>query len=113
MLGDYAADPGRLWQDVHHDRNGHFNFALDLALSLRNFDLPEFLLHLERARVWPPVHGLALASVLTFGGIDIRLAIVPSLIGWTATIADISDRPAPTPRSPHRQRRRSTCSDIC
>jgi hypothetical protein len=87
MLGDYAADPGRLWQDVHHDRNGHFNFALDLALSLRNFDLPEFLLHLERARVWPPVHALVLASVLTFGGIDIRLAIVPSLIGWTATIA--------------------------
>jgi len=87
MLGDYAADPGRLWQDVHHDRNGHFNFALDLALSLRNFDLAEFLLHLERARVWPPVHGLALASVLTFGGIDIRLAIVPNLIGWTATIA--------------------------
>jgi len=87
MFADYAADPGRLWHDVHHDRNGHFNFALDLALSLRNFDVVEFLLHLERARVWPPVHGLALASVLTIGGIDVRLAILPSLIGWVATIA--------------------------
>src|SRR5262245_40037242 len=87
MFADYAADPGRLWHDVHHDRNGHFNFALDLALSLRNFDVVEFLLHFERARVWPPVHGLALASVLTVGGIDVRLAILPSLIGWVATIA--------------------------
>jgi hypothetical protein len=48
MFVDYAADPARLWHDVHHDRNGHFNFALDLALSLRNFDLLEFLLQLER-----------------------------------------------------------------
>ncbi|HET9686797.1 MAG TPA: glycosyltransferase family 39 protein [Pseudolabrys sp.] len=87
MFVDYAADPARLWHDVHHDRNGHFNFALDLALSLRNFDLLEFLLQLERARVWPPVHGLALASVLTIGGIDVRLAILPSLLGWVATIA--------------------------
>src|SRR5262249_8777891 len=87
IFADYAADPGRLWHDVHHDRNGHFNFALDLALWRRNFDVVEFLLHLERARVWPPVHGLALASVLTIGGIDVRLAILPSLIGWVATIA--------------------------
>ena len=87
MYIDHAAEPGRLWQDVHHDRNSHFNFGLDLALSLRNFDLLDFLQHLERARVWPPVHGLALASVLTLGGIDVRLAILPSLIGWAATIA--------------------------
>jgi hypothetical protein len=33
------------------------------------------------------VHGLALASVLTLGGIDVRFAILPSLIGWAATIA--------------------------
>src|SRR5262245_60286187 len=87
MYIDYAAEPGRLWQGVHHDRNGHFNFGLDLALALRNFDALDFLLHLERARVWPPVHGLTLASVLTVGGIDVRLAILPSLIGWVATVA--------------------------
>ena len=36
--------------------------------------------------MWPPLHGLVLAAVLLIGGIDHRLGIVPSLIGWTLTI---------------------------
>lgn len=86
MFAEYAANPEQLWHDVHHDRNGHFNFGLDLALALKAFDPIDFLQHLERARVWPPMHGLALASVLSLGGIDMRLAIVPSLIAWCGTI---------------------------
>jgi len=86
MLAEYAANPGALWQGLYHDRNGHFNYGLDFALALRDFDIFEFLKNLLRSQVWPPVHGLVLASVLTFGGIDMWLAIVPSLLGWVATI---------------------------
>ncbi|MEZ5786313.1 MAG: glycosyltransferase family 39 protein [Xanthobacteraceae bacterium] len=86
MFADHAANPEQLWQDVHHDRNGHLSFGLDLALALKAFDPIGFLQHLARSRVWPPVHGLVLAAVLSLGGIDMRLAIVPSLIGWCGTI---------------------------
>jgi hypothetical protein len=86
MLADYASNPGALWHGVHHDRNGHFDFGLNLALALRSLDLIEFVKGLLRATVWPPFHGLALASVLLFGGIDVRLAILPSLMGWCCTI---------------------------
>ncbi len=86
MLANYAANPGQLWQGLGHDRNGHFNYGLDLALALKNFDIPEFIKHLDRSDVWPPVHGLALAVVMLLGGIDVRLAIVPSLVGWVMTV---------------------------
>jgi hypothetical protein len=86
MIANYAADPGALWRDVHHDRNDHLGFGLDLAVATQALDPLSFLAHLEKARVWPPVHGLALALVFVLGGIDMRLAIVPSLIGWVCTI---------------------------
>jgi hypothetical protein len=87
MFIDYAAEPARLWRDVHHDRNGHFNFGLDLVLALQAFDLVEFFKQIAHARIWPPVHGLVLAFTMLLGGIDLRLAIVPSLIGWVGTMA--------------------------
>jgi hypothetical protein len=86
MLDAHAAAPGRLWVDVHHDRNGHFGFGLDLALALRGSDPVAFLSQLAKAVVWPPLHGLLLAAVLTVGGPDDRLGILPSLAGWTATV---------------------------
>jgi hypothetical protein len=82
----YAADPHALWVRPEHDRNGHFEFGLNLALALRDLDVRSFLEGLSRSAVWPPVHGLVLAAVLLVGGIDLRFAIVPSLIGWTATV---------------------------
>ncbi|RAI36108.1 hypothetical protein, partial [Rhodoplanes roseus] len=82
----YAAVPDGLWVDVHHDRNGHFGFGLDLALALRSGDPIGFVSQLAKAVVWPPVHGLVLAGVLAIGGPDHRLAILPSLLGWTATV---------------------------
>lgn len=85
-LAAHAADPGAIFQEFAHDRHGHFNFALDLALALRDFDIAEFLSQVERAKVWPPLHGLVLAATMLAGGIDLKLAIVPSLIGFVATV---------------------------
>jgi len=87
LFADYYAAPDLLWRAFHHDRNSHFSFGLDLALALRHFDLAWFFGELDKAKVWPPVHGLVLSAVLTVGGIDHRLAILPSLIGWVMTIA--------------------------
>ena len=74
-----------LWRGILHDRNGHFQAGFDLALDLRSFDLLAALAQLERAKVWPPVHDLVLATVLLLGGPDHRLGILPSLTGWAAT----------------------------
>jgi len=87
MLAAYAAHSDELWRGVDHDRNSHYYMGLEFALALRNFDLPWFFSALEHARAWPPLHGLILAGVLLLGGIDHRLAIVPSLAGWVITVA--------------------------
>ena len=84
---EYAANPASLWRGFYHDRNGHFSFGLDLALAARDFDFGRYLVELSKAKVWPPVHGIVLSLVLLAGSIDVRLAIVPSLIGWALTIA--------------------------
>ena len=76
-----------LWRDVLHDRNGHYSFGLKLALSLRDLDFMNFFEELEKAKVWPPVHGLVLSVVLLLFGFDHRLGIVPSLLGWVLTVA--------------------------
>ncbi|MFD2183583.1 hypothetical protein [Rhodoplanes azumiensis] len=86
MLRAYWWAPETLWTDVHHDRDGHFGFGLDLALALRTGDLGGFVSHLSRSVVWPPVNGLLLAAVMLPGGPDLRLAIVPALLGWILTV---------------------------
>jgi hypothetical protein len=82
----HAAAPDLLWRDVYHDRNGHFAHGLNLALALKTIDPLWFFSELEKAKVWPPLHGLVLSAILLVGGIDHRLGIVPSLIGWMMTI---------------------------
>ena len=86
VLADYLRNSDLLWRGIYHDRNGHFNFGVDLALAIRNLDPIQFFSDLEKARVWPPLHGLVLSAVLLVGGIDHRLGIVPSLAGWVLTI---------------------------
>lgn len=83
----YYTAPDLLWRGFYHDRNSHYSFGLDLALAARGLDPVWFFGELEKAKVWPPFHGLVLSAVLLIGGIDHRLAIVPSLLGWVATIA--------------------------
>ncbi|MFZ5739809.1 glycosyltransferase family 39 protein [Rhodopseudomonas palustris] len=87
MFAQYYSAPELLWRGFHHDRNSHYSFGLDLALAVRSFDPAWFFGELEKAKVWPPLHGLVLSAVLLIGGIDHRLGIVPSLIGWVMTIA--------------------------
>lgn len=87
IFADYYGAPDLLWRGFHHDRNSHYSFGLDLALAVRTFDPAWFFGELEKAKVWPPLHGLVLSAVLLIGGIDHRLGIVPSLIGWVMTIA--------------------------
>jgi len=87
LFADYYGSPDLLWRYFHHDRNAHYSFGLDLALAVRHLDPVWFFSELDKAKVWPPFHGLVLGAVLLVGGIDYRLAIVPSLIGWVMTVA--------------------------
>ncbi len=89
MLAQHWAAPEDLWRNLFHDRSGHYSFGVNLTLALRDLDLYSFFNSLEKAKVWPPVHGLLLSAVLLPGGPDFRLGIVPSLFGWalTATLA--------------------------
>jgi hypothetical protein len=86
MFAGHLANAELLWRGVYHDRNSHLLRGIDYALALGSFDLLWFISALDRARVWPPLHGLVLSGVLLVGGIDHRLGILPSLIGWTVTV---------------------------
>jgi hypothetical protein len=74
-----------LWDELGRDRSAHYLAGLRLAIDLRHLDLLQFLADLEQARVWPPLHGLLVAPVLLVGGLDYRLAVLPSLAAWAAT----------------------------
>ena len=82
----HLAHADLLWSGATFDRVGHFSFGQELALAIRDLDPVWFFSVLEKAKVWPPVHGLVLASILTVGGVHHELGIVPSLFGWAATI---------------------------
>jgi hypothetical protein len=75
-----------LWDNPTHDRNAHYLYSLKLATAVRNGDVFQFLNELNEARVWPPLHGVLAATVLFVGGLDYRLAVLPSLAGWVVTI---------------------------
>jgi hypothetical protein len=86
MLVNYAADPGELWHGLRHDRNVHFGAAIQLAVALRDFDVLNFLGLLLEPHNWPPAADLSLAAVMIPSGMDLRLAILPGLVGWACTI---------------------------
>jgi hypothetical protein len=81
----FLSDHRSLWYSTDHDRNAHYLYALKLASALRGWDFVEFLHEINRAYVWPPLHGLMAALILAFEGFDYRLAVLPSLIGWAGT----------------------------
>jgi hypothetical protein len=75
-----------LWYNPYHDRNAHYLYSLKLAADVRNGRVLQLLHDVNEARVWPPLHGLAAGTVLLIGGSDYRLAVLPSLLGWAATV---------------------------
>ncbi|MFQ3591802.1 MAG: glycosyltransferase family 39 protein [Gemmataceae bacterium] len=79
----YQAD--HLWWSIHHDRNAHYVTALQLATSLRQFNLFLFVKHLVALTVWPPGGYLLPALVLTAAGYDIRWAVLPNALSWAAS----------------------------
>ena len=87
MFTAYYSKPDLLWADFYHDRNAHFAMGVNLALALKTADPFWFVSEIEKVQVWGPLQRLILAAVLAIGGIDHRLAIVPSLIGWILTMA--------------------------
>jgi Dolichyl-phosphate-mannose-protein mannosyltransferase len=86
MFAAYYQHPEGLWRNLWHDRSAHYGFGVDLAVALRTLNPIEFLVALEAVRIWAPLHPALLGVTLAFGGIDHRLAIVPSLVGWVMTI---------------------------
>lgn len=75
-----------LWYNPYHDRSAHYLYSLRLATDVQNGRVLQVLHDLDQARIWPPLHGMAAATVLLIGGRDYRLAVLPSLAGWVVTV---------------------------
>jgi hypothetical protein len=75
-----------LWDRSTHDRNAHYLYSLKLATALWNGDLYQLAIELNSARVWPPLHGILTTCCLLVGGLDYRLAVLPSLLGWVGMV---------------------------
>ena len=74
------------WATLHHDRNAHLFQSMIFALDLRNVDPINLIHDLDRSRLYPPLFGMATASILAIGGLDYQLAPLVSLGGWIGTI---------------------------
>ncbi len=75
-----------LWYNPYHDRSAHYLYSLRLATDAQNGRVLQLLHDLDQARIWPPLHGMAAATVLLIGGRDYRLAVLPSLAGWVGSV---------------------------
>jgi hypothetical protein len=75
-----------LWYNPYHDRSAHYLYSLKLATDVQNGRVLQLLHDLDQARIWPPLHGMAAATVLLIGGRDYHLAVLPSLAGWAAMV---------------------------
>ncbi len=71
-----------LWDNPTHDRNAHYLYSLKLATDVQSGQVLQLLNDLNESRVWPPLHGMLAGAVLLAGGLDYRLAVLPSLAGW-------------------------------
>jgi len=74
-----------LWEGAYHDRDAHYLYSLKLATDVRNGQVFQLLSDLNEGRIWPPLHGLLAGTALLVGGLDYRLAVLPSLAGWVVT----------------------------
>lgn len=79
-----AGDAGWWW--LTHDRHTHYLLGMNLAHDVRHLDLPRLRHDLDALRVWGPLHALLQGAVQLVVGPDHRLAILPSLAAWVATV---------------------------
>jgi hypothetical protein len=86
MYLQYRGAARERWACLVHDRNAHYLLGLSLALDVRQMDVRHLLSDLDGAHTWPPLHGILEAGVLLIGGIDFRLAVLPSLAGFVGTV---------------------------
>jgi hypothetical protein len=71
------------WSSVYHDRNSHYQAGLNVACELRNGNVVRAALDLDAGSiVWPPLHPVCLATLLTIAGPSPSVAVIPSLLGW-------------------------------
>lgn len=85
LYQQFWRDASALWYSAAHDRNGHYRRSQGVAHALRQGSVAGLFKEIHAATVWPPFHPLVTGLVLAIGGIDYRLAILPSLAAWAAT----------------------------
>jgi hypothetical protein len=81
----FLEKPRQLWDRGPHDRNAHYLLGQSLALDISQHDWANLLHDLDSSRMWGPLHGFLVAVIELVGGIDFRLAVLPSLLAWLAT----------------------------
>ncbi|MEI8196593.1 MAG: hypothetical protein WCI73_11845, partial [Phycisphaerae bacterium] len=80
----YARAEG-LWNGAVHDRTQHYLFTLKLRNALAQGNIGTLIAALWKARLYPPLHGILSALPMCFG-VDYRLAVLPSILGWMLTV---------------------------
>jgi hypothetical protein len=83
------------WTRFDTDTNTHAYVLLGMAQNAWNLDAYGWYRDFNGPRSWPPLHGFLGSLVqLAAGKPDVRLAVVPSLLGWwmTALFAALATR---------------------
>src|SRR5579862_3422810 len=86
LFRGFLSHPRTLWVELEHDRNGHYNYGLDMAVAVEHGNPIQFLAQLEKGKVWPPLHGLLVAVTQVVARNDWRAAVLPGLAGWTLAL---------------------------
>lgn len=83
---NYLPHSRQLWTDVVHDRNAHLEAGLGLTSDLIHGRIGDVIRDVDRFRTWPPLHdGVLVGTSLIVCGMDIRSAVLPSLVGFAFT----------------------------
>jgi hypothetical protein len=88
VIADYVRflpESRMLWQTLTHDRNGHYDSSLKIALALRHGEFLVFMRLLANYHFWLPLNDLTSAAALTVWGPDYRVGMAPALIGFWMT----------------------------
>ena len=89
LLSTFLIAPRERWIGLLHDRAGHYDYGLKMAVALENGDVLQFLIELEKGKKWPPLHGVLVAVTQLLTNNDWRAAILPSLLGWLVTLVAV------------------------